>query len=958
MLASIQRFSHRLLPGAPFILSPILLLLILLTFLPLLFQSKLPAISIDYYLPMHTALEIIAITISALIFAVIREQAQYELSWRGLVLAAAFFAVFWLDLAHILSFQGMAPYFGDNTPAKTINFWLSARFVAAVALLYAVLPQADRAAKPKLLLPAIVIAGVFVALCHIWFISFPDTVPATYLPGTGLTRYKILAEYTIVAICGLSLLLLRLQGEPERPFASAALSVALILIILSELFFTLYHSMSDIYALIGHVLKVASYLFLYRALVHESLAKPFRKLAASSAELAAMLNAVPDLLFEVDLDGRFYRVHTGQNQQLLYSPEFFLGRTIAEVMPDSARQAGELAIAEAWQNKGVSSPQHYALEIANKMEWFQVIASLKQEAISNHRPRFVLAARNITEQKIAEANSQINALAFQTREAIMITDAQRRIIRVNPAFTEITGYSEHEVCGQTPVILRSGLHDEHFYAELWQTLEHNGVWSGEIYNKRKNGEIYPEYIIVNAIHDEKGQVTHYIASFNDISALKSDQERIYRLAFYDPLTQLPNRRLLLERINEVQHECARTGHYAALLFIDLDHFKRLNDSLGHSSGDELLKQLASRLNPTLRQTDTLARPGGDEFILLAPCYKTQLSEAAADAEKLATKLLQLIREPFKLEQQQYQISASIGIALFNDNSKNTDELMASADLAMYHSKEQGRNRWYFFEQSMQHRILLRQQLEAEMQTALQQQQFKVYFQPKVDGSGKLTGYEALLRWQHPERGMISPDEFIPIAEQSGFIIELGHWVLMRACQALQQLSDSSLVIAINVSKRQLQTDDFVESTLAAVLSSGVPASQLEFEITESMLMTDVEHTRDKLEKLHRQGISFAVDDFGTGYSSLAFLKNLPIQVLKIDRSFVRDFLVDQKDYAIVDTIISMAKALNLTVVAEGVETVEQFNMLSQMRCDLFQGYLFGRPAADFAAPTLLQATEN
>ena len=414
----------------------------------------------------------------------------------------------------------------------------------------------------------------------------------------------------------------------------------------------------------------------------------------------------------------------------------------------------------------------------------------------------------------------------------------------------------------------------------------------------------------------------------------------------------------LERIAECQRDAERSGHFAALLFIDLDHFKRLNDTLGHSYGDELLQQLASRLQQVLRQTDTLARPGGDEFILLAPTYKTDAEEAAEDAEKLATKLLLQIRQPFLLKQQPYQITASIGIVLFNDGSRTTDELMSSADMAMYYSKEQGRNQLYFFEQSMQQRALLRQQLESEMQQALHDKQFKLFYQPKVNNKGKLTGYEALLRWQHPQRGVISPEEFIPVAEHSGFITTLGQWVIAEACIALTRLTDPGLTIAINVSKRQLQTDDFAIQTLNQIAAAGVRASQLELEITESMLMTDVEQTREKLLQLHQQGIRFALDDFGTGYSSLAFLKNVPIQVLKIDRSFVRDFLTDQTDYAIVDTIISMAKALKLTVVAEGVETEEQFNMLSWLRCDLFQGYLFGRPAADFASPTQLQASEN
>lgn len=927
-----------------------LLVLTALTFGPLWLQPTLPSIASHYYLPLHTTLEIIAVTISALIFTVVREQARYQLSRRSVVLAAAFFAVFWLDLAHLLSFEGMPAYFTANSPAKAINFWLAARLVVACALLYVLLPQADKAARRFQLWLAISGSALLVLACHLWFIGYPESVPATYQPGAGLTPFKILVEYLVIAICLLCLGFIWHYRHQPRPYHAPALIAALITTILSEFFFTLYQNTNDLYNLSGHLLKVLSYLFLYRALVYESLAEPFRKLSLSSAELTATLNAVPDLLFDVDLNGRFYQAHTGQNQQLLFQPEHFLGKTMAEVLPESAASAGQQAIREAWNNKGLSSPKQYTLDLNGEIQWFQVIASLKPASRDSVLPRFVLAARNITEQKLTQATEQLNALAFHTREAIMITDAQRRIVRVNPAFTEITGYSEQDVCGKTPAILRSGLHDEQFYQQMWQQLYQQGVWSGELYNKRKNGEIYPEQIIINAITGSDGEISHYIACFNDISASKSDQQRIYKLAYYDPLTQLPNRRLLLERITDIQHEADRSGFYAALLFIDLDHFKRLNDTLGHSYGDELLQQLSTRLQHSLRQTDTLARPGGDEFILLAPTYKATLDEAAVDAQQLAAKLLTQIREPFLLKNRQYQITASIGIVLFNSSNKTIDELMSSADLAMYHSKEQGRNQLYFFEPGMQQRSLLRQQLESEMHLALSQQQFKLFFQPKVNNKGKLTGYEALLRWQHPERGMISPELFIPVAETSGFITVLGQWILAEACNALKHLTDPQLTIAINVSKRQLQTPDFVEKTLLQIRTAGIKASRLEFEITESMLMTDVEQTRQKLQQLHQQGIRFALDDFGTGYSSLAFLKNVPIQVLKIDRSFVRDFLSDQTDYAIVDTIISMAKTLKLTVVAEGVETTEQFKMLSWLKCDLFQGFLFGKPAPEFCLP--------
>ena len=495
-------------------------------------------------------------------------------------------------------------------------------------------------------------------------------------------------------------------------------------------------------------------------------------------------------------------------------------------------------------------------------------------------------------------------------------------------------------------MLSSGLHDHAFYQQMWQLLDKHDVWSGEIYNRRKNGEVYPEHVVINALKDNDNQITHYIASFNDISESKANQQRIHRLAFYDPLTHLPNRRLLLEKIAEVQAECQRSNHFAALLFIDLDHFKRLNDSYGHSYGDELLRQLAKRLTPAVRETDILARPGGDEFILLARLQTKEQHIAAIDAEHIGNKLLQEIRQPFELHQLQYFITASIGIALFNDDSQPIDELMSSADLAMYQSKESGRNQLYFFEQHMQQRLLQRQQLESALKHALADNQFCLYYQPKVDRHGELAGYEALLRWLHPEQGLIAPDIFIPLAESSGLIIDIGNWVLQTACEQISQFAGSGkpLPIAVNVSERQLVQKDFVERVSVIVQNSGINPVLLELELTESMLHHDLESTRQKMQALSHLGIIFSLDDFGTGYSSLSYLKKLPIRVLKIDQSFVAEFLSQDTDKAIVRTILAMAEALSLQVVAEGVEQQAQFDALSEMGCDLFQGYFFGKPA--------------
>ncbi len=555
---------------------------------------------------------------------------------------------------------------------------------------------------------------------------------------------------------------------------------------------------------------------------------------------------------------------------------------------------------------------------------------------------------DISERKQIEADLRIAATAFESGEGVLITDARSKILRVNRAFTEITGYPADEVIGKNPSILSSGLQGADFYALMWERLSTTGSWAGEILNRRRNGEIYPEHLTITAVKNEDGVVTNYVAALADITQRKAAEEKIRDLAFYDPLTRLPNRRLLLDRLQHALSSSARSVNYGALLFIDLDNFKGLNDTLGHDIGDLLLQQVARRLKTCVREGDTVARLGGDEFVLVLEDLSGEASEAASLTEAVCKKIQITLNLPFELGHHEHHSTPSIGVTLFVGHQTEIEELLKQADIAMYQAKKAGRNTLRFFDPVMQSMVTSHIEMEADLRRAvIEQEQFQLFYQPQVDASGILIGVEALLRWQHPQRGMVSPAEFIPLAEESGLILPLGHWVLATACRQLAEWAKkpktADLTMAVNVSVRQFSLPTIVEEVIALIDYFGIDPSKLKLEITEGMLFENVGEIIEKMTALKARGIQFSLDDFGTGYSSLQYLKRLPLDQLKIDQSFVRDIVSDSNDRAIVKTVMAMARSMDLDVIAEGVETEEQRQMLLKKGCRHFQGYLFGRP---------------
>jgi len=908
-----------------------------------------------HMLSTHLLLELFSVIVSLLVVSIAwytRDEAYAHLS-KALIYG--FTVVAGADVMHALSYEGMPALFSPSSTPKAIFFWLMARSFEVLTVWWLAGRLRIGGSKGLWLL-----LGLLTVLMLTWVGSVQlDALPQTFVPGQGLTPFKVRYEYVLCAANLVAAAWLFQQSRHEPRSHALWLGTACFVMGVGELAFTGYSAPSDFLNLFGHLYKVAAFGIIYHVTFQVAVREPYARLARSERhirqqerKLDTVLNNIPVGVSQIDANLYYRYVNAVHANNLGRPVADIIGARMADVLPEALMNLAHPHIQSALGGRDVEFDVGF-VNFRGRQVHVQA-RMVPQRADSGEIVGAIAIVKDVTEQEhtqqqLLDSLREITELkaALDAHAIVAVTDANGVITRVNDKFCSISKYPRSELIGRTHQLINSGHHPKAFFSDLWHTISSGEVWNGEICNRAKDGSLYWVHTTIVPFVGVDGIPEQYIAIRADITERKRVEDEAQRMAFFDALTGLPNRRLMAERLNLALMNASRSGEYGALVLLDLDHFKEVNDTLGHFQGDELLRQVAMRLQRCVRQTDTVARLGGDEFVLVLGGLGADATMATARAGDLGEKVRETLAERYHFNGLQVDVTPSIGVVMFHRADEYVDELLKQADMALYRAKAAGRNRLAFFDPALQSEVNARAALLRDLRLAMEEHAFQVFYQPIVDTECHVTGVEALLRWPHPDRGMISPAVFIPLAEQTGLIQAMGQWVLNTACRQLVAWHDdparSHWTMAVNVSARQFRDPDFVQQVLFAIQSTGANAHLLRLELTESMLHSDIEETIEKMGTLRLIGVRFSLDDFGTGYSSLSYLKRLPLDQLKIDQSFVRDVLKDPNDAAIARTILSLAKSLGLGVVAEGVETPEQRTFLLEQGCAAFQGYLFSRP---------------
>lgn len=1040
---------------------------------------------LQFHLSLHTTMEILSVTISFMIFYLGWSTYDSEQPGNIFILSAIFLLIGLIDLAHMLSSNGMPDFFTPNNTHKAILFWQFARFFTAIGLLLFTInyikPFRTAFTRNRLLFLTFVFAG----LIYWTVLQFEHIWPITIIEGEGLTPYKIYVEYAILSIHIINLLWIvneRTQSAKYVKFNAKHAITALTLLTVSEFTFTLYTSAHDVINALGHVFKVIGFIYVFQAVFHENVNKSIIRFIHSEQELRdnnermhtilkntydaviiadsdrtiqfmnhnaeiwtgwkfgltrskrleavfqivdiesfmqgitgvgtikpgiiqdkliqrqgtmsdieyaasvvmstsgktsiiivfrditervlsdrhkdrllAILESAKDFISIADVDGRIVFYNKAAIEMLeLADGENIEDILISDTHPEEIARRTQLEALPVAREKGIWKGESVLLSRQGKhIPVSQIIVSHKNE--NDEVEYFSTIMRDITEWKHSEEQTMLASRVFESiKEGIMVTDHHQKIVFVNKAFTTLTGYSFENVYNLSPKILSSGWHNSEFYEAMWSTIRATGTWRGEVWNKKKDGTLILEELSISRVTDSNGDITHYVGVFQDITVRKELEAKIHHQAFHDILTGLPNRILLQDRMSQAIHYVDRNKQKIGLLYVDVDRFKRINDHFGHHIGDKLLQMIAERMKNCLRASDTVARIGGDELIVLLPNLHSR-----EHCRRLADKIKEQIIKPFYIESHELFITCSMGISIYPDDATDADQLLKLADSALYEVKKNGRNHYQFYDNSNTP-ANSSFSMEKSLRNALKNNEFTIYYQPIIQTTNQaVMGVEALIRWNHNQKGLISPAEFIPLAEDTGLILMIDRWVLQEACMRMKQWHEQGyheLRISVNLSMLQFQQPDLVKSVQFILLESGLPPSALILEITERTIMLDPILSIVTMQNLRNLGVNISLDDFGVGYSSFNYLKQLPINKLKIDRSFIKDITESDTDLSIVNALISMAHTLRLQVVAEGVENKEQLSLLLHGECDYIQGYLFNKPltAEDFTSIYLTQ----